>query len=297
MRIPLAQIYLPQQDLRAAVDEDALDELAASLRDHGQLQAIGVRPWQFETTNRDIDEMDDAAWLDYIANGGRFEVVFGARRTRAAMLNEWTHIEGNVVAGDAGIKTEAKKLIENVQRLNLTPIEEGHALASMLSDSIADIRELQRRTGKSRAWIKDRLDLVALPDDLQAAVHQGLIGTGVAQILGKIQHNEVRRQFLEHAIDNGCTNDQAKMWLAQAQFAEQGINSTKLTPEQIEEMSKQPEIVEQKFPCFGCGDYHTWRTVNTLIFCGTCQNGIAEARDQIKRERLMYTEDDTAIPS
>src|SRR5438445_4373136 len=129
MKILLDQIDLPEHDLRATVDEDALDEPAASLRDHGQRQPIGIR----ETMN------------------GRYEVVFGARRTRASRLIGWTVIEPNMISNDVHEAYAAKKLIENVQREELTPIEEAYGILALIWAYVADVRSLHRQTGMIQA--------------------------------------------------------------------------------------------------------------------------------------------------
>ena len=278
MQIPLKLIYLPAHDLRATVDPELIEELADSLRDHGQLQSIGVVPRDFNTTMRTFADMTDLQWSEYIDNGGRFEVVFGARRTRAATVLGWEFIRAEIVGEDTDELALTKKLIENVQRQDLTPMEEAFALIGMIDDDGADIRKLQRQTGKSRDWIKTRLMLINLPEDVQKAVQHGSIGIGVANYLGQIENDEVRRQYVEYAVDSGCTTEQAIIWLQQSQYAEQGLASLELTPEQLERQANMPQPVEQKFPCFCCGQPRPWGRINTLILCQDCQPEIAGSK-------------------
>lgn len=256
MEIPLDRLDLPEKDLRASVDEDALDELVASLRDHGQLQSIGV----LEKEN------------------GRFEVVFGARRTRAARILSWSHIRGDIVSGDATIKSDAKKLIENVQRLDMTPIEEAYGLLDLIGDAEVDVRKLQLQTGKSKEWIRSRLDLAAMPEDLQGAVQAGALSVGVARIFATIEHPMVREQYIRSAIDSGCTVDQARVWAGQAQYAAQGI----MTMEEIRVTAGEqlPSDVgrELMHHCFICAQVYNWKRTNTLIVCSHCQDAITAAR-------------------
>lgn len=256
MKIRLEILDLPAHDLRAIVDEDALDELADSLREHGQLQPIGVRP----------------------TDGDRFEVVYGARRTRAARSLGWTEIEAHVLENATEENTAAKKLIENVQREELTPIEEAYGLLSLIGDGEANVRSLQRQTGKSRDWIRNRLDLLALPEDVQGIVQAGLLGVGVAKALGNIENDEVRKMYLDAAVENGCTADQAAIWANQAQYAATGIGAVLEPPLADGELPPPPQVVEQQYHCFSCGKLHNWRKVNTLVVCGPCQSDIAERR-------------------
>ena len=256
MQIPLNLLDLPEKDLRAAIDEDALDELAASLRDHGQLQPIGVK-----------DKPD-----------GRFEVVFGSRRTRAAKLNAWSAIEGNLVADNALANSEAKKLIENVQRLDMTPMEEAYGLADLIGDGEINVRALQAQTGKSRDWIRTRLALINMPDDLQGAVQAGVLNIGVAQQFATIESPIVREMYINAAVENGCSNDQAKAWAAQAQYAEQGVKTMdEINREALENHNLRPPA-DLHYHCFICSVLYNWRRTNPLIVCTDCQDKIGAAR-------------------
>lgn len=264
MKIELSKIDLPQHDLRATVDEDALDELAASLRDHGQLQPIGVKAIEND----------------------RYEVVFGARRTRAAILLDWETIEATFVAATTTNNPNASKLIENVQRLDMTPIEEAYGLLDLIGDGEINVRKLQMQTGKSRDWVRNRLDLIDLPEDLQGAIQAGVIGVGVAKAFGSIGNADVREQYVKMAVENGCTTDQAIIWASQAKFAEQGILSMDEIQKNGVDLTQQPQAIDQKYHCFICAELYTWRQINTLVLCGSCQNSIADARTPHDRQPL-----------
>lgn len=256
MKVLLSQLDLPQKDLRASVDDESLDELAASLRDVGQLQHIGVLP----------------------ISADRYEVVYGARRTRAARILGWTEIDANIVEENQNATPAAKKLIENVQRENLTPIEEAYGLLELVGDGEADVRVLQRQTGKSRGWITDRLKLLSQPNDIQGAVQSGLLSMAAAFYLGQIENDEIRSQYLNSAIENGCTADTAKLWAAQAAFAATGVVPHGMTEEQITEALEYAPTAEMMFMCFVCNASKRGRDVISAILCSGCHNSIGEAR-------------------
>lgn len=258
MKIRLADVHLPERDLRAAIDQDSLEELADSLRDHGQLQPIGV--------------------VEH--NTGSYEVVYGARRTRAAKMIGWDTIEAHIIERTGDDNNAAKKLIENVQRENLTPIEEAYGLLDLIGDGEADVRSLQRQTGKSRDWIKGRLALLDLPDDMQGAVQAGVISLGVARALGTIENDDIRQQYLKYAIENGVTADQAAIWAGQAEFAATGMMTMQHHDQLNTAIASEPQVVDQHYSCFRCAELKSWRQVNTLVLCGPCQNDIATGRQQ-----------------
>jgi ParB/RepB/Spo0J family partition protein len=256
MKIKLSQLDLPAHDLREYVDEDALDELAASMREVGQLQPIGVKP----------------------TAGDRYEVVFGARRTRAARINSWEEIEGNIVEDTGTHTAEAKKLIENVQRLDMTPVEESMGLMAVIGNDEPNIRELQKKTGKSRDWIRSRLEIAVMPEDLQDALQIGDINIAVARAFAKIGNVQVREQYLGFARDGGCTGPQAEIWASQAHFAETGIMSMEEIQRTGLDLTEPPPIVDQHYPCFICTIATNWRRVNVLPICGTCQDAVTSER-------------------
>lgn len=256
MKIELHMLDLPERDLRAHVDEDALDELAASFRDHGQLQPIGVK----------------------INDNDRFEVVYGARRTRAANLLGWYEIDAVLVDDNGHVSAAAAKLIENVQRQDLTPVEESHGLVDLIGEGEIDLRTLQRQTGKSRDWLKTRLDILVMPDDIQATLQAGKISIAVAREFSKIENGEIRKQYLTAAIENGCTAELARAWANQAKFSESGMLSAEEFKQSQLDNKPEPQVVDQKYPCFICKEIHSWRRISFHSVCGNCQEAIVDSR-------------------
>lgn len=275
MKILLSEIDLPEKDLRASIDEDALDELAASMRDRGQKQAICVR-----------------SKLD-----GRYEVVFGSRRFRAATINGWLEINAEIAEDSSDANTAADKLIENVQRQNLTPIEEAYGLLELIGEGVVDVRSLKRQTGKSKEWIRTRLDLADLPEDIQGAIHAGVIGVGVAKALGSIQNPTIREQYVSAAVENGCTTTQATVWASQARFAESGQMTMDEITSRQNDITAEPHVIDQQYHCFICSEIYSWRRINTLVVCGDCQEAIGTSRQTVQTDLLHIPLDNDETPA
>ena len=149
----------PQQP-RKHFDEGELEELASSIRTHGVLQAILVRP---------------------IA-GGKFEIVAGERRWRAAQRAGLHAIPAVGRELNEGEVLEIA-IVENVQRTDLNPIEEAqgfHALIERFGRTQQDIAEA---VGKSRPHIANLLRLLQLPEDLQDMVRDGRLSAGHARAI------------------------------------------------------------------------------------------------------------------
>lgn len=256
MNIHLTQIRLPEKDLRASINAEALDELADSLRDRGQLQAIGVR----------------AVDLDL------YEVVFGARRFRAATMLNWETIRAEVIPDADDQTTASNKLIENIQREDLTPIEEAYGVLELIGDDEPNFRRLQQQTGKSREWIRTRLELAIMPEDLQKALQSNSISIGVARAFSIIESDKVRDQFTQYAAENGLTADDARRWAMNATAAETGIQTMLEHNEQLElDRQRMPPIL-QKWNCFSCREPRLQTECSMLVICGQCQHKLTRGR-------------------
>ncbi len=149
----------PQQP-RKHFDEGELEELAGSIRTHGVLQAILVRP----------------------VAGGKYEIVAGERRWRAAQ-RAGLHAIPAVVRDLNEVEVLEIAIVENVQRTDLNPIEEAqgfHALIERFGRTQQDIAEA---VGKSRPHIANLLRLLQLPEDMQEMVRDGRLSAGHARAI------------------------------------------------------------------------------------------------------------------
>ncbi|MEI6270818.1 MAG: ParB/RepB/Spo0J family partition protein [Chloroflexota bacterium] len=132
---------------RIAADPAALDDLTASIREHGVLQPILVRP------------------LDR----GHYEIVAGERRWRAVTALAFAMIPAIIeeMSDEQAIEIA---VIENLQRENLSPLDEAAIFARMTSELGYSIRKLADKLGKDKGYIENRLRLVAAPADVRALV-------------------------------------------------------------------------------------------------------------------------------
>lgn len=259
MKIALDKLRLPEKDLRAAIDREALEELADSMKEHGQLQPIGVRRLH-----------DDI-----------FEVVFGARRTRAATLLGWETINAALTELGDDTATASAKLIENVQRENLTPIEEAYGILELIGDEEPNFRQLQRQTGKSREWIRSRLALTLMPDDIQQAVQAGAVSQGVAKALATIENDEIRKQYLEYAAENNITADDAARWAAQAAAAATGQTVMQHFEEDLLQQREDAPVVYQMWNCFLCREANRQIDCSMHVICRGCLGTISKTRETV----------------
>lgn len=159
-QLPVEQIqrgrYQPRQDLR----EDTLQELAESIRAQGLVQPVIVRP----------------------LGGGRYELIAGERRWRAAQLAGLHEVPAVIreVSDQAAI---AMALIENIQREDLNPLEEAAALQRLIAEFALTHQQAAEAVGRSRTAVTNLLRLLELTDEVQQRVRDRKLDMGHARAL------------------------------------------------------------------------------------------------------------------
>jgi ParB family chromosome partitioning protein len=164
--IPLNEIRSNPYQPRIHFDKDALDELAESIRLHGVFEPIIVK--------KSIKG---------------YELVAGERRTKASKLAGLETIPAIVKDFNDQEMMEIA-LLENIQRENLSPIEEAKAYKNFMTKMNMTQEELGTRFGKSRSYITNILGLLNLPKSVQDDVMEGKISMSHARVLSKIDNEE-----------------------------------------------------------------------------------------------------------
>jgi ParB family transcriptional regulator, chromosome partitioning protein len=158
--VAITDIFPDPDQPRNHFDEDALDELAASIRKHGILQPIVVRP----------------------TGGGGYRIVAGERRWRAAQRVQLHHVPVIVKDFDDGVTLEVA-LLENIQRTDLNAIEEGLAYNRLINQFNHTQEALGALVHKSRSHIANLIRLLDLPEFVRGAVADGRLSMGHARAL------------------------------------------------------------------------------------------------------------------
>ena len=163
--LPLTALRSGRYQPRTRFDDGELAELAQSIRTHGLVQPILVRPLR-----------------DSVAGEAGYEIVAGERRWRAAQLAQLHEVPVVVRGLDDG---EALRiaLIENVQRSDLTPIEEAQAYRRLIDDFGHTREDIAESLGKSRPHVANTLRLLDLPASVRAHVEMGKMRAGHARAL------------------------------------------------------------------------------------------------------------------
>ncbi|RAK20568.1 ParB family chromosome partitioning protein [Anoxybacillus vitaminiphilus] len=177
-KIPVSLIVPNRYQPRTIFAEDKIDELALTIRTHGIIQPIVVR------------ECED----------GKFEIIAGERRWRAVQKLGWEEIPA-IVKNLNDTETASVALIENLQREELTPIEEALAYAKLLELHNLTQEALAQRLGKGQSTIANKLRLLKLPQEVQDALLQRKITERHARALIALKDKEKQLKLLQEIME------------------------------------------------------------------------------------------------
>jgi len=188
--IAVDQIRPSRQQVRTRFDAEPLGELAESIRLHGVLQPLLVRP---------------------LADG--YELIVGERRWRAARLAGLQAVPA-VVRGDAANDAQlVLGLIENLQRTDLDPIEEARGLSRLIEEFGLTHDEVGERLGKHRVSVTQSLRLLGGCPAVQSAVASGVISAGHARALIALDGQTIQEQGLKVVIAKHLSVRQTENWV------------------------------------------------------------------------------------
>lgn len=181
VKIPLAKIHANQFQPRTVFDEEKIEELARTIHVHGVIQPIVVR-----------DSQQD----------GFYEIIAGERRFRAMTSLGWEEVPA-IVRQLSDKETASIALIENLQREELTAIEEAHAYSNLLEIQEITQEALAQRLGKSQSAVANKLRLLKLPEAAQQALLTRSITERHARALLPVKDLELQQQLLEQLLEEG----------------------------------------------------------------------------------------------
>lgn len=177
VEIDINELRVNPYQPRKVFDEEALQELADSIKEHGVFQPIIVK--------RSIKG---------------YEIVAGERRFRASKLAGKQSIPA-IIRDFNDEQMMEIALLENLQRENLTAIEEAQAYKNMLEQLNLTQEELAKKVGKSRSHITNILGLLRLPEEVQNMVNSSKISMGHARILSKLDSEDEIKNLASKIIE------------------------------------------------------------------------------------------------
>ncbi|MGB1582853.1 MAG: ParB/RepB/Spo0J family partition protein [Solirubrobacterales bacterium] len=200
-QLPITSIEVNPHQPRTNFDEEALNNLAASIQQNGVIQPLLVKP----------------------LSGGRYELVAGERRLRASKLAGVEKVPAYVRA-DLEANTLELALVENMARVDLNPIDAARACAALVDDLNLSKEEVAKRVGKSRVAVSNLIRLLNLPDEVIVMVEDGMLSEGHGRALLRAGDTYMTRKLAHEAVDRGWSVRETER---QAEAAEQTGGSAK----------------------------------------------------------------------
>ncbi len=182
LRIPVDMIEPNPFQPRMSFDQDALQELAASIKTFGLIQPITVRK----------------------KSSDRYQIISGERRFKACRLAGMDMIPAYIRdANDQGMLEMA--IVENIQRENLDPIEVAMSYQRLIEECSLTQEQMADRVGKKRASVTNYLRLLKLPAKVQHDLKVGLLSVGHAKVLLGVDDVAAQEQLCDLVIKNGLS--------------------------------------------------------------------------------------------
>lgn len=242
-QVLMTAIDRPKEGVRMSIDADAIRELAESIKNSSLHQPVLLRK-----------------------NGGRFEIVAGDRRFLAHEMLGMKKIKSIVRELDDA-ECFSIRATENLQREDLSPIEEGVIYQTMREKYGMSINKIVKTLGKSHATVLQRLKMLELPDYAQQAVHEHRISARAVETLMKIDDLTARDLYFRSAIENGASMKTCLFWVNEYR---RGVEGKKQSDE--EKQITQNGYVEKvdHGTCDICQKPYERVKMRVLVVCPDC---------------------------
>ncbi|WP_409367462.1 nucleoid occlusion protein [Lysinibacillus sp. 38-6] len=212
IKLPIDQIVPNRFQPRTIFDDEKIEELSRTIHTHGVIQPIVVR----STANN------------------QYEIIAGERRYRAMKKLQWTEVPA-IVRNLTDKETASIALIENLQREELTAIEEAVAYQKLLELHELTQEALAQRLGKGQSTVANKLRLLKLPEEVQQAILKRQISERHARALIAIKEPTLQLDILQQSIEHDWNVRQL----------EEHIHAL-LHPEAVEQEEEMPKKVKPK---------------------------------------------------
>lgn len=194
VNVGLDLIDPPVDQQRVDMDEEKLQELVESVRDHGLLNPITVRK-----------------------KGERYELIAGWRRLQAHRRLGLALIEAKVISADDE-RSDVLRAVENEFRHDINPVESAIYLRRFQEKYNWDAARIAKELNRSVAYVEGRFELLAYPEYILEPLALGKLSLGAAQWLAKIPEDLRRRQYVIWGVQGGISVAQAHAWYQHAQL-------------------------------------------------------------------------------
>jgi ParB family chromosome partitioning protein len=248
--IPREKLRVGPHETRLAFDEDAIDDLAVSIRRIGVIVPLLVHP-----------------------AGDVFTIIAGHRRFAAAKKVGLLELPCCVREDDGPAQTEIS-LAENLFRADLTPIEQAAAIRDIIDQKIMDVPTLAASMHRSPHWVLAQLDILNWPADVLEVIHHGQLSVSAASNIALVNDDSYRGFLLRNAVEQGATARTTAAWL-QAWRAAMPPAEAVTQPSVDGRQPATPALPQA--PCIVCNQMFRTDSLAMVMVCMSCINSIRGA--------------------
>lgn len=206
--LPIAQVEPGLKQPRKHFDDEALNDLADSIRNHGLIQPLTVRR----------------------LSSGYYQIIAGERRWRASKLAGLTEVPAMIIEADDR-KVMELGLIENLQREDLNPIEEAAGYKVLMEEYGLTQEEVAQQVGKSRPAVTNAVRLLSLPDPVRHLLEQGKLSAGHARALLPLPRSILKKEAAQRIIDEDLSVRQTESLVKRLLKEEENLEGALPSPE------------------------------------------------------------------
>lgn len=222
IEIPLNEIRSNPYQPRTTFDEEALEELATSIKEHGVVEPVIVK--------KSIKG---------------YELVAGERRTKAAKIAGLKTIPA-IIKNYTDQQMMEVALLENIQREDLNPIEEAMAYQSIINLGNYTQEQFAKKFGKSRSYVTNILGLLNLPSKTKTLVENKKLSMGHARALSKILDEDTINELANQAVDEGLSVRDLEKIITEKSIPKKQVQKRIKTTESIRN-SIYERLLQEKF--------------------------------------------------
>jgi ParB family chromosome partitioning protein len=220
-KIPVSQLQANPNQPRKHFDNSALSELANSIKQHGIIQPLVVTP----------------------VKDGKYTLIAGERRWRAAQEAGLEKVPAIIRSGEELEQLEIA-LIENVQRVDLNPLEQAFSIESLHDQFSMSYDAISKRLGKATSTVNNIVRLLQLPDEAKEALSSGKINEGHARAILALKNDRPRQDYLlKTIIEHGWNVRQAERFVVSIK---EGVKETSEARARTETETPATRILSKK---------------------------------------------------
>lgn len=224
LRLPLDKLVANPNQPRRTFEEEALQELAASIREHGIIQPVIVED----------------------KGNGTYLIVAGERRCRAARIAGLREVPA-VLREFSDERRLEVALIENVQRADLNPMEEALAYRKLMEVTGLSQEEVAARVGKNRSTVANALRLIKLPEDIQTALSAGQLTSGHARAILSVVNPADQRVLFGRIVGDGISVRDAEKMAGELNGGIRAASPAGSGEKQVKDRAPELMAMEQRF--------------------------------------------------